>query len=355
MRQPFTLRTRLLLLAGLALSALGSAPAPAFAQLAPNALPTLDGLPRPSTPPPEKGPVVPARVERWRQEAKALEYGDGVVRDPVRAAELYCSAARRGDAESQFSLAWMLTNARDIERNDAHAAHLFAAAAEQGHEQAKNMLARLGTPMGPPPPCLRPPEDDETLALPPPPARLAARPGAAPGAFVGGLPAVLPVPPPPSAPEAIVKFVRLVAPEYKLQPHLVLSVIATESNFDPMAVSPKDARGLMQLIPATAARFGVRNPMDPVQNLRGGMAYLRWLMARFEGDVTLAAAAYNAGEGAVERYRGVPPYAETRMYVLKIRAGVAGQRFHPFDATAAEPSPLVRAIRATQRTQVSVR
>jgi hypothetical protein len=269
---------------------------------------------------------------------------------------LYCSAARRGDAESQFSLAWMLTNARDIERNDAHAAHLFAAAAEQGHEQAKNMLARLGTPMGPPPPCLRQPEDDETLAPPPPPpAQQARRPGAPAGTLAGAMPAVLPVPPPPNAPEAIVKFVRMVAPEYKLQPHLVLSVIATESNFDPLAVSPKDARGLMQLIPATAARFGVRNSLDPVQNLRGGMAYLRWLMARFEGDVTLAAAAYNAGEGAVERYRGVPPYAETRMYVLKIRAGVAGQRFHPFDATAAEPSPLMRTIRATQRTQVSAR
>ena len=101
---------------------------PAQAQLLPPVLPTLDGLPRPSTPPPEKGPVVPARVERWRQEAKALEYGDGVPRDPVRAAELYCRAARHGDAEAQYSLAWMMTNSRGIERNDAQAAHLFAAA-----------------------------------------------------------------------------------------------------------------------------------------------------------------------------------------------------------------------------------
>ena len=85
------------------------------------------------------------------------------------------------------------------------------------------------------------------------------------------------------------------------------------------------------------------------------MAYLRWLMAYFEGDVSLVAAAYNAGERAVERYQGVPPYAETRLYVLKIRAGVAGQRFHPFDATATAPSPLMAIIKAAQRAQASMR
>ena len=323
--------------AALTLTLLGGAPA--SAQLPPVVLPTLDGLPRPNTPPPEKGPVVPARVERWRQEAKAFEYGEGVAKDPVRAAELYCRAARHGDAEAQYSLAWMMTNSRGIERNEAVAAHLFAAAAEQGYEQARNILARMGEPRGAPPPCLRPPEEDReevTAATPP-----AAAPGQRPAAPL----AVLPVPPPARAPEAIVRFVNLVAPEYKLQPHLVLSIIATESNFDASAVSPKDAHGLMQLIPATAARFGVRNIKDPVQNIRGGMAYLRWLMARFEGDVRLVAAAYNAGEGAVERYLGVPPYAETRLYVLKIRAGVAGQTTHPFDPTAAEPSPVLPLIK----------
>ena len=308
---------------------------PAGAQLPPVVLPTLDGLPRPNTPPPEKGPVVPARVERWRQEAKAFEYGEGMPRDPVRAAELYCRAARHGDAEAQYSLAWMMTNSRGIERNEAVAAHLFAAAAEQGYEQAKNILARMGEPRGEPPPCLRQPEEDREVAAAPAPA---SNKPAAP-------PVVLPVPPPANAPEAIVRFVNLVAPEYKLQPHLVLSIIATESNFDAAAVSPKDAHGLMQLIPATAARFGVRNIKDPVQNIRGGMAYLRWLMARFEGDVRLVAAAYNAGEGAVERYLGVPPYAETRLYVLKIRAGVAGQSTHPFDPTAAEPSRVLPLIK----------
>jgi len=319
--------------------------APAGAQLPPPVLPTLDGLPRPSAPPPEKGPVVPARVERWRQEAKAYEYGtDGHAQDPVRAAELYCRAARHGDAESQFSLAWMMTNARGIERNEAVAAHLFAAAAEQGYAQARNILARMGEPRGEPPACLRPPEEDRAAAAPPPTAVVNA-----PNAPKPPLTRVLPVPPPAHAPEALVRFVQMTAPEYKLEPHFVIAVMHTESNFDPNAVSPKDARGLMQLIPGTAARFGVRNIMDPVQNIRGGMAYLRWLMARFEGDLTLVSAAYNAGEGAVERYLGVPPYAETRLYVLKIRAGVAGQRFHPFDPKAAEPSPLMATIRAAQR------
>ena len=335
-----SLATRLLPIAALLTSLLATT---AQAQLPPPVLPTLDGLPRPSTPPPEKGSVVPARVERWRQEAKAYEFGDGVPRDPVRAAELYCRAARYGDAEAQYNLAWMKTNSRGIERNEAEAAHLFAAAAEQGLEQAKNILARMGQPLGPPPKCLQPPEEDRVAAAPAP----SVRPNQAL--------AVLPVPPPPNAPDVIVRFVNIVAPEYKLQPHLVLAIMATESNFDASALSPKDAQGLMQLIPGTAARFGVRNIKDPVQNIRGGMAYLRWLMAYFEGDVGLVAAAYNAGERAVDRYLGVPPYAETRLYVLKIRAGIAGQRFHPFDASAAAPSPLMAVIKAAQREQASAR
>jgi soluble lytic murein transglycosylase-like protein len=302
-------------------------------------LPSLDDLPRPAAPPPERGPVVPAQVERWRNEAKALEHGDGVPRDPVRAAELYCRAARFGDAESQYSLAWMLTNSRGIQRDEAQAAHLFAAAAEQGMPQAQNILARMGVPQGPPPACLRPPEEDRLAAAPP------SKPAAAARA-----PLTLPPPPPPAnAPEAIVRFVNLLAPEYKLQPHLVLAIMATESNFDANAVSPKNAQGLMQLMPETAARFGVRNIRDAAQNIRGGMAYLRWLMAYFEGDVTLVAAAYNAGEKAVERYLGVPPYAETRLYVLKVRAGMGGQAQHPFDAAVTKPSDALALIRPVWR------
>jgi len=315
---------------------------------------TLDGLPRPSGPPLERGPVVPAQVERWRQEAKALEFGDnGSPRDPVRAAELYCRAARHGDAESQYSLAWMLTNSRGIERDEAQAAHLFAAAAEQGLAQARNILARMGPPRGAPPACLRPPEDDRALiaaadAVGTP--ATAGRPAVAASPMRPGAGMTRPPPPPPrNAPDVLVRFVNLVAPEYQLEPHLVLAFIATESNFDASAVSPKNAQGLMQLIPETGARFGVRNLLDPTQNVRGGMAYLRWLMARFQGDVVLVAAAYNAGEGAVERYLGVPPYAETRQYVWKIVSGAGGLLSHPFDASVTPVSAVMPLMRTPWR------
>lgn len=302
---------------------------------------TLESLPRPATPPAEVGPVVPAQVQRWRQEAAAYEHGDGVTRDAVLAAQLYCRAARYGDAQAQYSLAWMLTNSRGIERDDAQAAHLFAAAAEQGMTQAQNMLASMGTPRGAPPPCLRPPDTDA-----PPLARTGAA-AKAPLSRNAALPA--PIPAPPNAPEPIVRFVNLVAPEYKLAPQLVLAVMATESNFDPLAVSPKNAQGLMQLMPGTATRFMVRQIQDPVQNIRGGMAYLRWLLAYFEGDVSLVLAAYNAGERAVERYRGVPPYAETRMYVRRIQSALGGLRSHPFDPGVTSPSEVLALLREPAR------
>ena len=301
-------------------------------------LPSLEDLPRLSTPPPERGPVVPAQVERWRNEARAYEFGEGVDRDPVRAAELYCRAARYGDVEAQYNLGWMLTNARGIERDEAQAAHLFAAAAEQGHVQAAHMIERMGTPLGPPPPCLRPPDEDRV----PTAAARVARPATARAPTSA-------LPPPPNAPAPIVRFVNLVAPEYKLQPQLVLAVMAAESNFDTGAVSPKNAQGLMQLLPETAVRFGVRNLRDPVQNIRGGMAYLRWLLAYFEGDLNLVAAAYNAGERAVERYLGVPPYGETRLYVLKIRTSLAGQATHPFDPAVTRPSEQIALLQPLWR------
>ena len=131
------------------------------------------------------------------------------------------------------------------------------------------------------------------------------------------------------------------APQYRRQPALVLAIIKTESNFGSLALSPKNARELMQLIPATAERFNVGNAFDPVQNLRGGMAYPRWLLAYFEGDLILVTAAYNAGEGAAERYRGIPQYSETRHYVRKV-IGTVGTVVHPFDASVVEPSRVMR-------------
>jgi soluble lytic murein transglycosylase-like protein len=142
-----------------------------------------------------------------------------------------------------------------------------------------------------------------------------------------------------------VELVNKLAPEYGVSPRLALAVIRAESNFDPLARSHKNAQGLMQLIPETAARFNVSRPYDPAQNVRGGLAYLRWLLAYFQGNVSLVAAAYNAGEGAVNRYRGIPPFPETRAYVRRIM-DLFGQAEHPYDSTLTERSPVLPSIRA---------
>jgi soluble lytic murein transglycosylase-like protein len=105
---------------------------------------------------------------------------------------------------------------------------------------------------------------------------------------------------------------------YAVPERLIWAVIRVESGFDRRAVSPKGARGLMQLMPETAAILGVRDPFDARQNIHGGTAHLRALMERFRHDLRLAVAAYNAGEKPVAQYRGIPPYAETREYVTQV-------------------------------------
>lgn len=108
------------------------------------------------------------------------------------------------------------------------------------------------------------------------------------------------------------------ARRYNIDPALVRAVIHAESGFNTQARSPKGAMGLMQLMPATARELGVTNAWQPAQNIRGGVQYLAGLMTRFRGNTTLATAAYNAGPGAVEKHRGVPPYAETQAYVKRV-------------------------------------
>jgi soluble lytic murein transglycosylase-like protein len=110
------------------------------------------------------------------------------------------------------------------------------------------------------------------------------------------------------------------AQKYGLDPALLRGLIRQESNFDPNAGSPAGAQGLTQLMPATAAALGVTNPHDPAQNIDAGARYLRQQLDAFGGDVSKALAAYNAGPGAVQRYGGVPPYAETQNYVRQVQA-----------------------------------
>jgi len=119
-------------------------------------------------------------------------------------------------------------------------------------------------------------------------------------------------------PEAIREVIGRTSSQFNVDPKLVDAMVRVESGYDPKALSPKGAQGLMQLIPATAVRFGVQDPFDPAENVRGGVSYLNELLTQFNGSVPLTLAAYNAGEGAVERYGGIPPYAETQNYVRKV-------------------------------------
>ena len=131
------------------------------------------------------------------------------------------------------------------------------------------------------------------------------------------------------APAAMQSLIEDVARHHEISVDLLTAVISVESGFDARAVSPKGAKGLMQLMPATASRFGVKDVFAPRENLHGGAAYLRLLMHMFDNDIPLALAAYNAGEGAVVRAgRRIPPYAETQQYVAMVmaRAGEAVSR-----------------------------
>ena len=223
-----------------------------------------------------------------------------------------CRMARRGDAPSQYELAWLFAHGRGELRRDEWAHYLFFAAASNGHEDARKVLLSVTWPAAEVPDCFQRAQilpDNPSVAL--------------------------------RAPPHIERLVQQLAPQFQINPRLALTIIAVESNFDTAALSNKNAMGLMQLIPSTARRFGVRNAFDARDNIRGGMAYLRWLLAYYQGDVKLVAAAYNAGEGAVDRHKGVPPFAETQEYVRRVVARY-GSAPHPFDARVAPPSRLKR-------------
>jgi soluble lytic murein transglycosylase-like protein len=144
-------------------------------------------------------------------------------------------------------------------------------------------------------------------------------------------------------------FIDRVAREHGLAPELIKAVALVESGFDTHAVSPKGAQGLMQLMPATAREYGVKDAFDPLQNLRAGTIHLRKLLDEFDGDLTLALAAYNAGSGAVRRHGGVPAYRETQEYVRKVRDNLAQGRRRAEPAPPPAEAKLVRGSDGTIR------
>jgi TPR repeat protein len=270
--------------------------------------------------PAQEAPPAPAASATSDLVAKALayEHGEGVPKNQRVAAELYCEAARGGDAEAMFSLGWMYANGRGVPHDEAIAASLFAQAARLGHAHAREMLRFVAEDEGIVLSCMLPPQPEPTQVQ-----------SDAPEDLLAEL---------PPDKRRIAQMVVQAAPTYAVDPRLALAIVAVESNFQPDARSVKDARGVMQLISKTATRFSVRNRLDARDNISGGLAYLRWLLAYYQGAVPLAVAAYNAGEAAVDRYRGIPPYRETRDYVRRVLRLYPNER-HPYDPSAVEPSP----------------
>lgn len=236
------------------------------------------------------------------------------ARDYTEAAAIYCHAARDGDANAQYAMGWLYANGRGVPKDDNIAVMFYSKAAKQNHASAREaVIASTGNPnLAELPKCMLPDPPPPVIAVE---ASQTATPEVESTPFYAKGP--------------IFKLVNKIAPNYKIETDLAMAFIAVESGFNPQATSPKNAQGLMQLIPETATRFKVKDAYNPEDNIKGGLAYLQWLLAYFKGDVSLVAAAYNSGEMTVEKYKGIPPYPETQSYVKKITS-LYKKSYHPY-------------------------
>jgi len=240
------------------------------------------------------------------EQGLAAETGVGIRRNARLAIRLYCDAAITGSAEGFFRIGRILARGPVHLRNPALANAYLAQAVQMGHHVAIDYF-------------------DETVPFAPLDgdcSKLELATVTEPFDLDGYLSALSP------ARRRIAELIRRHAMSYGIEVRIALAIALAESNLNPDAVSPRNAQGVMQLIPGTQVRFGVTRPFDPESNIKGGLAYLKWLKARFDGDWSLIAAAYNAGEGAVEKHGGIPPYRETESYVRRVLffSGLAGAK-----------------------------
>ena len=260
---------------------------------------------------------------------RAAEYeADGENAESAwRAAASYCAASRLGSTVAQYRLGMLYAFGKGVPAHRAMAAALFSLASHQGYYEAEKMLETINFTSSDLPACVT----SETLPERPPAVAYERMDGIALDRRLASL---------PKTKQWIVGVVDTLAKWNEVDPKLVLAIIAVESNFDVKAQSPKAAMGLMQLIPGTAERFNIRNAFDATQNIRGGIRYLRWLLSYYEGNISLVASAYNAGEGTVDRYQGIPPYRETRNYVRRVME-LYGHPSHPYDKKIVAPSQML--------------
>lgn len=248
----------------------------------------------------------PPQLRALLEQGWAAEAGIGQPRNEYLAAGLYCESAYLGSTEGYYRVGLLFNDGEHFPRDTKLAAAFFSVASQLGHQASSKMLEITGPPTVSTPSCVAVEQAiDSSVEFDM-------------GNYVNALPRLK---------RSVARLIEKLAPHYSVDVKLALAIASVESNFEILARSPKNAQGVMQLIPETALRFKVRNPFNAEQNIRGGLAYLRWLKAYFRGDMVRVIAAYNAGEKAVDKYQGIPPYRETQVYVRRVLY-FAGMRLH---------------------------